>query len=252
MREPGQGLSERSHKAPDKKSVLKIAPSVLSADFSQLGAEVIRAEEGGADALHFDIMDGHFVPNITFGSEVVRALRDKSRLPFQVHLMIEKPDRYIEPFVKAGGDTICVHIEACTRIHRIIRQIERQGAQAGVALNPSTPVNSIESVLDRIDLLTVMSVMPGFGGQDFIPTVLPKICKARRMIDGRRLAVDIAVDGGINEDTGYLAAKAGANVLVAGTAVFRKGNISRAIKMLRKSAAAAWKLNQASDMAFSL
>jgi ribulose-phosphate 3-epimerase len=239
-----EGSSERFHKARDKKNVLKIAPSILSADFSQLGAEVIRAEEGGADALHFDVMDGHFVPNITLGSEVVRALRDKSRLPFEVHLMIERPDRFIERFVRAGGDIISVHIEACRRINRAIRQIERQGAQAGVALNPNTPANSIEPVLDRIDLLTVMSVMPGFGGQDFIPTVLPKIRRARRMIDERRLAVDIAVDGGINEETGYLAAKAGANVLVAGTAVFRKGNISKAIKMLRRSAAAAWKPNR--------
>jgi ribulose-phosphate 3-epimerase len=243
MRERGQGFADRSHKPPDKKSVLKIVPSILSADFSQLGAEVIRAEEGGADALHFDVMDGHFVSNITFGSDIVRALRDKSRLPFQVHLMVERPDRWIEPFVKAGANIICVHIEACTHIDRTVRQIKRQGAQAGVALNPSTPASSIKPILDKIDLLTVMSVKPGFGSQDFIPAVLAKIHKARRMVGGRRLAVDIAVDGGIDEDTGYLAVKAGANVLVAGTAVFCKGNIPKAIKMLRRSAEAAWKLN---------
>jgi ribulose-phosphate 3-epimerase len=243
MGERGKGLSERSHEPLDKKSVLKIAPSILSADFSQLGAEVIRAEEGGADALHFDVMDGHFVSNITFGTDVVRALRDKSRLPFHVHLMVEKPDRWIESFVKAGGDIICVHTEACTHLDRTIRQIERQGAQVGVALNPSTPASSIESVLNKIDLLLVMGVNPGFCSRDFIPAVLPKIRKARRMVEGRRLAVDIAVDGGIREDTGYLAVKAGASVLVVGTAAFRRGNILEAIKMLRRSAAAAWKLD---------
>ena len=215
--------------------MLRIAPSLLSADFSRLGEEVKRAEEGGADLLHFDVMDGRFVPNITFGPLVVEALRDKTKLPFDVHLMIEKPDNYIEPFAEAGGDIITVHAEACTHLQRTIRHIKQQGVKAGVALNPATSLHAIEYVLDDLDMVLIMTVNPGFGGQDFIAAMLPKIRKAKGMIEERGLKVDIEVDGGINIETAPLVVKAGANVLVAGTAIFDQPDVRQVIQMLRKA-----------------
>lgn len=215
--------------------MLRIAPSLLSADFSRLGEEVKRAEEGGADLLHFDVMDGCFVPNITFGPLVVEALRDKTKLPFDVHLMIEKPDNYIEHFAKAGGDIITVHAEACIHLQRTIRHIKQQGVKAGVALNPATSLHAIEYVLDDLDMVLIMTVNPGFGGQGFIAAMLPKIRKAKGMIKERGLKVDIEVDGGINIETAPPVVKAGANVLVAGTAIFDQPDVRHAIQMLRNA-----------------
>lgn len=219
--------------------MLSIAPSLLSADFSRLEEEVKKAEEGGADLLHFDVMDGCFVPNITFGPIVIEALRDKTKLPFDVHLMIEKPDKHIKRFAEAGSDIITVHAEACIHLQRTIKHVKQQGVKAGVALNPATPLHAIKYILDYIDMVLIMTVNPGFGGQDFISTMLPKINNAKRMIKKRGLKVDIEVDGGINFETAPIAVKAGANVLVAGTAIFNQPNIKQAIKILRKAGARA-------------
>lgn len=215
--------------------MLKIAPSLLSADFSQLAEEVKKVEEGGADLLHFDVMDGCFVPNLTFGPLVVESLRDKTKLPFDVHLMIEKPDNHIERFIEAGSDIITVHAEACVHLQRTLKQIKQQGIKAGVALNPATSMHAIEYVLDDLDMILIMTVNPGFGGQDFIATMLPKIRKAKSLIQKCGLMVDIEVDGGINVETAPLVLKAGANVLVAGTAIFHQPDVKKAIQSLRKA-----------------
>lgn len=215
--------------------LLKIAPSLLSADFSRLNEEVKRVEDGGADLLHFDVMDGCFVPNITFGSLVVESLRDKTTLPFDVHLMIEKPDNYIERFTEVGGDIITVHAEACIHLQRTLKHIKQHGVKAGVALNPETPIHVIEDVLDNLDMILVMTVNPGYGGQDFIATMLPKIRKAKSMIKERGLVIDIEVDGGINIKTAPLVVNAGANILVAGTAIFSQPDVKQVIQMFRKS-----------------
>ena len=215
--------------------MLKIAPSLLSADFSQLGEEVKKVEEGGADLLHFDVMDGCFVPNLTFGPLVIESLRDKTKLPFDVHLMIEKPDNHIERFIEAGSDMITVHAEACVHLQRTLKQIKQQGIKAGVALNPATSMHTIEYILDDLDMILIMTVNPGFGGQDFIATMLPKIRKAKSMIQKCGLKVDIEVDGGINVETAPLVLKAGANVLVAGTAIFHQPDVKKAIQSLRKA-----------------
>jgi len=217
------------------KSVVKIAPSLLSADFSQLGVEVKRAEEGGADLLHFDIMDGHFVPNITFGPMIVEALRGKTNLPFYVHLMIERPDEYVERFAEAGANLLSVHVEACTHLQRTIQHIKDLEIKAGVALNPATPLDTLEYVLGEIDAILIMTVNPGFGGQEFIRGMLPKISKARQMIDERGLKIDVGVDGGINEETAPLAVRMGANVLIAGSAVFGHIDAKQVIQRLRQS-----------------
>jgi ribulose-phosphate 3-epimerase len=202
---------------------LKIAASLLSADFSKLGEEIKKAEVEGADLIHWDIMDGHFVPNITFGPAAIRALRDKTELPFNTHLMIENPDNFIEKFAEAGSDTISVHAEACDNLRDTILHVKGLGTKVGVALNPATPLNVVEHVLDDLDFLLIMTVNPGFGGQEFISEVLPKVREARRIVDTRRLDVDIGVDGGINEKTAELAVKAGANVLVIGFAFYGRG-----------------------------
>jgi ribulose-phosphate 3-epimerase len=210
-----------------------IAPSILSADFSRLGEHVAEAEKGGADWLHVDVMDGHFVPNITIGPLVVQALKPVTRLPLDVHLMIEAPDRYLADFAKAGADWLTVHAEACPHLHRSLQAIKGLGVKAGAVLNPATPVSALEHVLEDCDLVLLMSVNPGFGGQKFIPQVLGKIRTLRRMIDERGLPTLIEVDGGIGADNIRQVADAGVDVFVAGSAVFGQKDVAHALRRLR-------------------
>lgn len=202
---------------------VRVAPSILSADFAELGAEVRAITAAGADYVHIDVMDGHFVPNITIGPAVVAALRPQSDLPFDVHLMIAPVDPYVAAFAEAGADIITLHPEAGPHLHRSLQLVKSHGKRAGVALNPATPVTAIEHVLGEVDLVLVMSVNPGFGGQAFIPAALDKIADLRGRIDALGRAVDLEVDGGINDDTAAAAVAAGADVLVAGSATFRGG-----------------------------
>jgi len=214
--------------------VIKIAPSILSADFSALLADVKQAEAGGADYLHIDVMDGHFVPNITIGPLVVKSLRPHCGLFFDAHLMIESPERYIEQFIEAGADLVTVHVEAVKHLHRVLALIREGGAKVGVALNPATRPSSIEYVLHMVDLVLLMTVNPGFGGQAFIPAVLPKIKAVKKMVEAAGLDTEIQVDGGINLETAVAVVNAGANVLVAGAAVFGAADIADAVRQLRK------------------
>ena len=213
--------------------MIKIAPSILSADFSKLGEEIKDVEKGGADYIHVDVMDGHFVPNITIGPLIVEAIRPITSLPLDVHLMIENPDNYIPTFAQAGADIITVHVEACPHLHRTIQLIKSHGIKAGVVLNPHTPVSVIEHVLEDIDMVLLMTVNPGFGGQKFIHSVLPKITQVATMVRERNLDVEIEVDGGVNEETARLCVEAGANVLVAGSAVYNKEDRAQAIAEIR-------------------
>jgi ribulose-phosphate 3-epimerase len=216
---------------------IRIAPSILAADFARLGEGAKAAEAGGADWLHVDIMDGHFVPNLTIGPDVVAALGRSTDIPLDVHLMIEEPERYIEKYRESGADTIGVHVETCPNLHRTVGQIRETGARACVVLNPGTPATAVECVLGDVDQLLVMTVNPGFGGQKFIESMLEKIATLRGWIDTAGLQVDLEVDGGIDPSTIGRAAKAGANVFVAGTAVYGAPNIPEAIALLRSEAA---------------
>jgi ribulose-phosphate 3-epimerase len=216
----------------------KLAPSILSADFARLGEQIKEAEAAGADYLHVDVMDGHFVPNLTIGSVVVAWLRPLTKLPFDVHLMLEAPERYIPEFANAGADIITVHQETCVHLHRTVQQIKGFNKKAGVALNPSTPVATLEEILPYIDLVLILSVNPGFGGQAFIATSMQKIAAMRKMIDARGLAaqIEIEVDGGINPEIAPRVVAAGANVLVAGSAVFnKKERVAQTMERLRAS-----------------
>jgi len=213
-----------------------IAPSILAADFARLGEEIHAIEKAGADWIHADVMDGRFVPNITIGPLVIKAARAATSLPLDVHLMIETPERYIGAFAMAGANTIGVHAETCPHLHRTVAQIRESGARSAVALNPSTPASAVREVLGDIDQVLVMTVNPGFGGQKFIASTLPKIETLRRWIDERGLDVAIEVDGGIGPETIARAAQAGADVFVAGTAVFGAGDYAEAIEGLRRTA----------------
>jgi ribulose-phosphate 3-epimerase len=217
-------------------SPVRIAPSILSADFARLGEEVREVEKAGADWIHVDVMDGRFVPNLTIGPPVVAALRRVTKLPLDVHLMIVEPERYVEDFAKAGADVITVHIEASPHLHRTLQQIRALGKKAGVSLNPHTHESQIEYVLGLTDLVLVMSVNPGFGGQDFIPAVLPKLESLRRMIDHSGRDVVLEVDGGIRKGTAAEVVRAGATMLVAGSAVFGNKDYTSAIRALREDA----------------
>jgi ribulose-phosphate 3-epimerase len=215
---------------------LRLAPSLLSADFARLGAIVEETERAGADYLHVDVMDGRFVPNLTIGPLVVEAIRRHTSLPLDVHLMIVEPEKYIDQFASAGASIITVHQEAVTHLHSVVHQIRDRGARAGVALNPATPVSSHEEVLPDLDLVLIMSVNPGFGGQAFIPGSLPKLVKMRRMIDQAGLGTELEVDGGIKPDNVASVVKAGANVIVAGSAIYNpKVSILDAVQSLRSA-----------------
>lgn len=215
--------------------MIKIAPSILAADFAKLGEEVLEVEKAGADWIHVDVMDGHFVPNISFGPIVLNAIRPLTKLPMDVHLMIENPDQYIEDFAKAGADFITVHVEACPHLHRTIQLIRSFGVKPGVVLNPHTPIETIQHVLEDIDLVLFMTVNPGFGGQKFIHSVIPKVKQLSDIIKEKGLSIEIEIDGGINEETIIPCAEAGATVFVAGSAIYSKADRTQALQAIRKA-----------------
>jgi ribulose-phosphate 3-epimerase len=219
--------------------VIQIAPSILAADFAALGQAIAAAEAGGADLIHVDVMDGHFVPNITIGVPVVRSIKKVTRVPLDVHLMIEEPDRFVEDFVAAGADRLSVHVEVLPHLHRTIHYIKSLGARAGVAINPSTPVSSLEEIAADVDHILVMSVNPGFGGQTFIPRSESKIQAIRALLDGVGNSAPIEVDGGVDVTNAARLISAGASILVAGSAIFATADPAAATRQLRAAAAAA-------------
>ena len=216
--------------------MIKLAPSILSADFARLLEDVKKVEKAGCEYLHIDVMDGHFVPNITLGPGIVKSLRKDVNMVFDAHLMIENPDNYIKEFADAGCDIIVVHQEACTHLHRTIQNIKSHGIKAGVALNPATPIETIKYVLQDVDMVLLMSVNPGFGGQSYIPVATEKIKELKALIDEMNLDIDIEVDGGVKPSNIAEVVNAGANVIVAGSAIFNAGNIDEAVKSLRENA----------------
>jgi ribulose-phosphate 3-epimerase len=217
-------------------SVIKIAPSILSADYAHLGEAVTEAASAGADYIHIDVMDGHYVPPITIGAQTVAALRSRTDLPLDVHLMVEAPERQIDQFAQAGSDIITVHPEACTHIHRTLQQIKDLGIKAGVALNPGTPITMLEEIMSDVDLVLVMTVNPGFGGQKFIESMCDKIKRVRTEIDRRGLNAELEVDGGINASNAARVVEAGARILVAGAAIFAAGiPVKEALEKIRTS-----------------
>ena len=214
---------------------IKISPSILSADFSILGDEIKSLEKAGADLIHVDVMDGHFVPNITMGPPIIKMVRKCTKLPFDVHLMISPVEKYIKAFAEAGADIITIHPEATDNLKRAVSTIKSLGKKAGVSLNPKTPISALMDVINDIDLILVMSVNPGFAGQSFMGEVLPKVSELRKMINDKKLKIDIEIDGGINFETAPLAVKAGANILVSGTTIF-SGSLKDNIQKLRNCA----------------
>jgi ribulose-phosphate 3-epimerase len=214
---------------------IKISPSILSADFSILGDEIKSLEKAGADLIHIDVMDGHFVPNITMGPPIIKQIRKCTKLPFDVHLMISPVEKYIKAFADAGSDIITLHPEATDNLKRAVQTVKSFGKKAGVSLNPKTPINALMDVINDIDLILIMSVNPGFAGQSFMSEVLPKVTELRKMINDKKLKIDIEIDGGINFETAALAVKAGANILVSGTTIF-SGSLKDNIQKLRNCA----------------
>jgi len=218
--------------------MIKLAPSILSADFARLGEQIAEVTRAGADYIHVDVMDGHFVPNITIGAPVVASIRRVTSLPLDVHLMIERPERYIADFINAGADIITVHVEASPHLLSTIQAIKEQGVKAGVSLNPPTPLSAVDKFIHHVDLVLVMSVNPGFGGQPFIQETLPRIANMRKILDNRKPGIELEVDGGINAENAPGIVEAGADVLVAGNSVFRaEEGISGAMQRLREAAA---------------
>ena len=216
-------------------SRVKLAPSILSADFARLGEQVAEATKAGADYIHIDVMDGHFVPNITIGAPVVASLRSWTHLPLDVHLMIEQPEKYIPQFANSGANIITVHVEACSHLHQTIQLIKELGVRAGVALNPASSLSLIEEIMPQVDLIVIMSVEPGFGGQAFIPETLGKISRLRSILDSRKLATELEVDGGVTINNAPQIVKAGGDVLAIGASVFKaKEGISHALQKIRQ------------------
>ncbi len=214
--------------------MIKIAPSILAADLLKLEEQIKLISENGADYIHIDVMDGHFVPNLTFGANMVRAIKRITDVPLDVHLMISNPDKYIKEYANAGADILTVHQEACTHLHRTIQSIHQNGMKAGVSLNPATNVNTLEDILTELDLVLIMTVNPGYGGQKFIREGLNKIRKVKKLIDERSLDIMLEVDGGVNRDTVAEVVESGANVLVAGSAIFKQPNIVKAMDEIKE------------------
>jgi ribulose-phosphate 3-epimerase len=217
------------------RSAVRIAPSILSADFARLADEIACVESGGADLLHVDVMDGHFVPNLTLGPPIVEAIRKVTKLPLDVHLMITNPDAFVQEFAEAGADYLTVHVETCPHLHRTVQAIKGHGVKAGVTLNPATSLATVEEILSDIDLLLIMSVSPGFGGQQFIPSSLGKIQRARRLLDHSHSQAALEVDGGVKVDNAAQILEAGADILVAGSAIFTSQDYRSTITALRDS-----------------